>query len=331
MAFNKAKAMQEAEKSVGQGKTAQAIKQYLFVFEKDPADLGLLNTVGDLYVRDKNMPEALKYFHKLADSYTQEGFTVKAIAIYKKISKLDPSGVDVLLKMAALYTVQGLGREAREQYTQAVEFYKKKNQNDKALEIYRKIVALDPDNTNYRLRLADFLESQGKKPDATKAYIETVEIALRRGDAATTDLALKKAMGLDANNPQLQFLRARIALSKNQPDEVEKIIQSTPGLASDPATRQILLEAYLAGHKLDAAQKMIVDVFRANPADFSSMASFVDQCVGNGEFDAALKPLASVADLMIENKNHGLLMEALRKIWAKAPGHIPVLELIAKL
>lgn len=331
MAFNKAKALQEAEKSVSQGKTAQAIKQYLLIFEKEPTDLALLNTVGDLYVRDKNMPEALKQFHKLADSYTQEGFTVKAIAIYKKISKLDPSGVDVLLKMAELYTVQGLGREAREQYTQAVEYYKKKNLNDKALEIYRKIVALDPDNANYRLRLADFLESLGKKPDATKVYIETVESALRRGDTATTETALKKALGLDAKNPQLQFLRARIALSKNQPDEVENIIKSTPELAADPAARQILLEAYLAGHKLDAAQKMIVDVFRANPADFSSMASFVDQCLGNGEYDAALKPLAAVADLMIENKNHGLLMEALRKIWGKSPNNIPALELISKV
>ncbi|HLY62849.1 MAG TPA: tetratricopeptide repeat protein [Terriglobia bacterium] len=331
MAFNKAKALQEAEKSVSQGKTAQAIKQYLLIFEKEPTDLSLLNTVGDLYVRDKNMPEALKQFHKLADSYTQEGFTVKAIAIFKKISKLDPSGVDVLLKMAELYTVQGLGREAREQYSQAVEYYKKKNLNDKALEIYRKIVALDPDNANYRLRLADFLESLGKKPDATKVYIETVESALRRGDTATIDLAMKKAMSLEANNPQLQFLRARIALSKNQPDEVEKIITSTPELASDPAARQILLEAYLSGHKLDAAQKMIVEVFRANPADFSSMASFVDQCIGNGEYDAALKPLAAVADLMMENKNHGLLMEALRKIWAKSPTNIPALELISRV
>jgi len=331
MAFNKAKALQEAEKSVSQGKTAQAIKQYLLVFEKEPADLALLNTVGDLYVRSQNMPEALKYFHKLADSYTQEGFTVKAIAIYKKISKLDPSGVDVLLKMAELYTVQGLGREAREQYTQAIEFYKKKNLNDKAVEMFRKIVALDPENTNYRLRLGDFLDAQGKKPDAAKAYVETVEVALRKGDANAIDMALKKAMNLDAKNPQLQFLRARIALSKNQPDEVEKIIQSTPELASDASARQLLLEAYLAGHKLDAAQKMIVDVFRSSPADFSSMASFVDQCIGTGEFDAALKPLAAVADLMIENKNHGLLVEALRKIWSKSPSNVPVLELLCKV
>jgi tetratricopeptide (TPR) repeat protein len=331
MAFNKAKAMQEAEKSVGQGKTTQAIKQYLQVFEKDPADFGLLNTVGDLYVRDKNMPEALKYFHKLADTYTQEGFTVKAIAIYKKISKLDPSGVDDLLKMAELYTVQGLSREAREQYAQAVEFYKKKNQNDKALEVFQKIVALDPENTTYRIRLAEFYESVGKKPEATKTYIEVVEIALRRGDATATDLALKKALNLDAKNPQLQLLRARMALAKNQPDEVEKLLESSPELKSNPAARQILLEAYLAGHKLEAAEKMVVEVFRSNPADFSSMAAYADLCVENNELDAAVKPLAAVADTMIEQGNTGPLMEVLRRIWAKSPNHIPTLELINKV
>ncbi|HEV2233768.1 MAG TPA: tetratricopeptide repeat protein [Terriglobia bacterium] len=331
MAFNKAKAMQEAEKSVGQGKTAQAIKQYLFVFEKDPADLGLLNTVGDLYVRDKNMPEALKYFHKLADSYTQEGFTVKAIAIYKKISKLDPSGVDVLLKMAELYTVQGLSREAREQFAQAVEYYKKKNQNDKALEIFRKIVALDPENTNYRIRMAEFYENMGKKPEATKTYVEVVEIALRRGDAAATDLALKKALNLDPQNPQLLLLRARMALAKNQPDEVEKILEPSPELKSNPAARQILLDAYLAGHKLEAAEKMVVEVFRSNPADFSSLGAYADLCAANNEFDAAVKPLAAVADTMIEQGNTAPLMEALRRIWAKAPDHIPTLELVNKV
>ena len=84
MAFNKAKALQEAEKYVTHGKISQAIKQYQQILEKDPADLTLLNTVGDLCVRDKNVSEALKYFTKLAESFSQEGFTVKAIAIYKK-------------------------------------------------------------------------------------------------------------------------------------------------------------------------------------------------------------------------------------------------------
>ena len=116
MAFQKAKALQEAEKSVAQGKIAQAIRQYQEILEKDPADVSMLNTVGDLYIRDRNVTEGLKQFHRLAEAYTRDGFIVKAIAIYRKISKLDQNTADPLLKLAELYQLQGLSREAREQY-----------------------------------------------------------------------------------------------------------------------------------------------------------------------------------------------------------------------
>src|ERR1700674_3947315 len=116
MAFNKAKALQEAEKLVSQGKTSQAIKQYLQILENEPFDLALLNTIGDLYVREKNLNAALKQFTKLAELYVQEGFTLKAIAIYKKVTKIDRNSVEPLLKLAELYMVQGLQREAREQF-----------------------------------------------------------------------------------------------------------------------------------------------------------------------------------------------------------------------
>src|SRR5208283_2111533 len=118
MAFHRARALQEAEKSVAQGKIAQAIKLYQDILDNDPSDVSLLNTVGDLYIRDRNIPEGLKQFHKLAEAYVREGFNVKAIAIYRKISKVDPNSVDTLLKLAELYQLQGLSREARDQYLQ---------------------------------------------------------------------------------------------------------------------------------------------------------------------------------------------------------------------
>src|SRR5712664_1277633 len=116
MAFNKARALQEAQKLVSQGKVPLAIRQYLEIIENEPSDLILLNTVGDLCIREKNLSEALNYFNRLADAYVREGFTLKAIAIHKKISKLASGAVEPLLKLAELYTQQGLTREAREQY-----------------------------------------------------------------------------------------------------------------------------------------------------------------------------------------------------------------------
>ena len=163
MAFHKARALQQAEKSVAQGKIPQAIKQYQDILDNDPSDVSLLNTLGDLYIRDRNITEGLRQFHKLAEAYVREGFNVKAIAIYRKISKVDPNSVDTLLKLAELYQLQGLSREAREQYLQAAEFFKKRNQPERALESLRKLVQLDPENINFRNRLAAECEQAGKR------------------------------------------------------------------------------------------------------------------------------------------------------------------------
>jgi tetratricopeptide (TPR) repeat protein len=331
MAFNKAKAMQEAEKYISQGKNAQAIKQYLFILEKDPSDVSLLNTIGDLYYRDKNVPEALKHFHKLADAFTRDGFTVKAIAIYRKISKIDPNAVESLIKLAELYLLQGLNREAREQYAQAVEFYKKKNQPDKALEVFRKIVGLDPQNRTYRSRLAEFAEQLGRKDEAAQAYLDVAEIASRSGEPAVGEPALKKALELGAKSDQVYLLQARLALSKQDYGQVEKILDAVPELKASPAGRQLLLEAYLAAQKLELADRLVAETFHADPADFSPVASFSALCLKQGNVDAAVKLLREVADVLLERKETALLMETLRQIWAKNPQHVAALELIHEI
>ncbi len=151
MAFHKAKALQEAEKSVAQGKIAQAIKQYQLILDNEPSDLSLLNTIGDLFIRDRNITEGLRQFHRLAEAYVREGFNVKAIAIYRKITKVDPNSIETLMKLADLYQQQGLSREAREQYLQVADFYRKRNQLDRVLEVLHKLVQLDPETSAFAI------------------------------------------------------------------------------------------------------------------------------------------------------------------------------------
>jgi len=328
MAFNKAKAMQEAEKYVIQGKIPQAIKEYARILEKEPSDVTLLNTIGDLYFRQKNTSEALSHFRQLADAYVKEGFTVKAIAIYKKIIKIESNSVEPLLKIAELYVLQGLSREARDHYALAVEFYKKKNQTDKAIETFRKIVALDPDNTNYRTRYADFCVQAGKKEEAARAFLEVAEVALKRDDRATAENAVKKAAQLDQKSSQLQLVRAHLAFAKGDMGEVESILNSAPSLKTAPKGRDLLLKAYLAAHKVEAAEGLVMDVFHTNHDDFTPVSSFAAMCVERGRYDSALKALAASAEAMIARKNTGPLMDSLRQIWSKNSSHIPTLELL---
>jgi len=331
MAFNKAKAMQEAEKLVGQRKNLEAIKQYSMILERDPTDLTLLNTIGDLYYREKNTSEALKAFNKLGDAFMKDGFTVKAIAIFKKVSKIDPNAVDCLLKLAELYILQGLTREAREQYAHAVDYFKKKNQPDRALEVFHKIVLLDPANLTYRTKLAEFAEQLGKKLEAGKAYLELAEAAIANGDGAAASKAIKKASELDPKNSQVQVMQARLALKNRDYAQVEKIVESIPDLKNNPQGRQLLLESYLATQKLEQAEQLVSDVFRADPSNFSPLASFAALCMEMDKVDAALVPLSGAMGVLIERKETSPLMDVLRQMWTKFPQHLAVLELVRQV
>jgi len=331
MAFNKAKALQEAEKLVIQGKINQAIRQYFDIFEKDPSDVILLNTIGDLYIRDRNVSEGLKQFYRLAEAYVQDGFILKATAIYRKIVKLEPDSVDPLLKLVELYQTQRLAREARELYYQVAEFYKKKKQIDKVLETLRKVVQLDVENAPARVRLAAFCEEIGRKDEATQVYLEAAQLAFRRGDLAAAQVALKKVQELDPDNPQIHLLRAREALAAKHPEEVEAILSAIPGLKDDPTGRSLLIDSYLSTQQLEKAEKPVSDLFRANPTDFSPVASFVSKCVRVDQFDTALRALSGLADELIKQGNTSSLMESLRLIWSKSPQHLPTLELIYRI
>ena len=95
MAVQREQVVQTAEKYVSRGKIEPAIREYRKLLAENPNDINTLNRVGDLYARIHRIDEAVDFFTQIAEQYTAEGFFVKAIAIYKKINKLDPSKLDI--------------------------------------------------------------------------------------------------------------------------------------------------------------------------------------------------------------------------------------------
>jgi len=331
MAFNKAKSLQEAEKLVSQGKINQAIKRYFEILDHDSSDLSLLNTIGDLYVRERNVAEGLKQFYRLAEAYVQDGFPEKASAIYKKIVKLEPDSVDPLLNLVELYQSQRKVRETRDLYFQIADLYKKKKQNDNVLEILRKVVQLDGESTTARVRLGAFCVEIGRKDEATQVYLETAQLALRRGDLAAAQVASKKLQELDPNNPQTFLLKAHQALATGRPQEVEAILGAMPELKDNATARSILVDSYLATQQLEKAEKLVPEIFRANPAEFTPVASFVSTCLQANEVGTAFAPLSALADELIRKGDTNSLVESLRQIWNKSPQHLPTLELLYRI
>ena len=108
MVADRQKLIRNAERLVGRGKLNAAIDAYLAVLDSNPDDTTTLNRVGDLYVRLQRLGEAIELFKRAAEHFADEGFSVKAIAIYKKILRLDPVQLESSESLADLQARQGL-------------------------------------------------------------------------------------------------------------------------------------------------------------------------------------------------------------------------------
>src|SRR5437868_14369804 len=100
MSFDKSKAMRNAERHVAQGKIGAAISEYRAVVDNDPRDIATLNMLGDLYAKNADKRRAVECYMLVADHYNTQGFAQKAIAIFNKISRMQPDSIEVSAKLA---------------------------------------------------------------------------------------------------------------------------------------------------------------------------------------------------------------------------------------
>ncbi len=94
--------LKKANKLFRQGKTEAAIKEYKKILALKPDDLEVRRIVGDLQLRQNNNDEAIEQFEWIADHYRSEGFFAKAIAMYKRITRVKPNYDEALNKLAEL-------------------------------------------------------------------------------------------------------------------------------------------------------------------------------------------------------------------------------------
>jgi len=97
---DRVKVIEQAEKYVRAGRVKDAISEYEKLALTDPQDVGTLNIIGDLYIRLHHNDRAVGFFLKVAEEYERRGLFSQALAIYKKIHKLNPENVEYALKLA---------------------------------------------------------------------------------------------------------------------------------------------------------------------------------------------------------------------------------------
>jgi tetratricopeptide (TPR) repeat protein len=300
--FNKQKVLANAEKYVQQGKLQNAISEYEKILKNDAKDLTVTNTVGDLYSRIGETDQATECFKTVGDAYASQGFTVKAIAMYKKLSKLKPS-LENLLKLAELYTQQGLFNDARAQYLQVAEEFLKANELENAVRIFQKILEMDPENSNMRVRLAEVYVRLGKKTEAWQIFSAAAETLRSKGSLSGAEEILQRMLTLDPGNTYALLMQGKNLMESGDAAGAVAALQKISDIDSHPEGLRDLLKAYLLTGQLSDAGAVANKLLTVHN-DLSAISSFAEALMQAGQFENALQVYDQHAErLLAENSN----------------------------
>lgn len=327
MAVQRDKVIANAEKLVAKGKIDAAIKEYERLLEDNPNDVNTLNRIGDLWVRINRNDEAVKTFGKIADHYSKDGFFLKAIAIYKKINKLDPSKLDIYAKLADLYAKQGLAMEAKSQYQVLADYYLKHGDPANALGIYRKISELDPSSINVHVKLADLYGQNNQTAEALKEYDRVGRMLLKRGMLDEAVQVFKKALKIDAKNIELVESLVTALLEARDYDNALAIVETALEANRDhPRLTGMWGRIQLAKGDVQSARSTLERAVRGNPDEPAIRETLAEIYLKTNNADGALEMIAPLVDKALSRGERGSAVEMLNRVLRVDSGHTPTLE-----
>ncbi|MDP3234585.1 MAG: tetratricopeptide repeat protein [Myxococcales bacterium] len=213
--MDKNKIIEAAGKLVAKGAYDKAIKEYQKILEVDPKDVRILQKMGELYQKKNDNAQAATFIMKVAESYAKDGFFLKAVAQYKQVLKLDPTLIDINVQLAELHQQLQLMGEAMAYYQIVANHYDKQGDVKKSLDVLRKMVDLDPDNVQSRVKLADLYIREGMHDEASGELQRAAEHLKRQNRIDDYLRVAEKITALKPDDLVLARELAEIYLQRN--------------------------------------------------------------------------------------------------------------------
>lgn len=189
-----------AEKFRKKKQFEKAIKEYEYILSLYPGEKKLYNTVGDLYYQIRDQNNAVKYYSKYAEALENNNYPLQAIAIYKKINRINNGNIQILKKLAELYTEQDLIAESISIYLNLADIYKRQGSVKESISAYEKISYMQPDNQEVIHILIEQYIKEGMKSQAIVKYLGFAKLMKMRNEWENAKLIYDKIFELDPEN-----------------------------------------------------------------------------------------------------------------------------------
>lgn len=320
--------LQEADKLAGRGKVDAAIKEYRRALDLIPNDTNTLNRLGDLLVRVDRIPEAIDVYQKIAEHFGRDGFFLKAIAIYKKVNRLDPQRTDIYEQLADLYFKQGLAVEGRQQLLTLADWFLRSKNLPEAIRVHQRLVELEPTNFQARGKLVDLFVQLDDKANVAAEISTLGGMLLGRGMLEEAAKLYHRALDLVPEQAELVAPAVEALVAGGRAGQAAELGDRALAESSAPSVElaQAVARAKMEAGELGEARAVLERVLQEAGERTAVIQLYGDLMLRSGDISVAKEHMLPVVTRLAESGDRARASALVKKLLRSAPGDLEVLE-----
>jgi tetratricopeptide (TPR) repeat protein len=301
---DKSSIIKETQKYLARGQIDKAIAEWEKLIKEYP-DGNNYNTLGDLYLKKDDKQNAIDSFHKAANFFRHEGFSLKALALYKKILNINPSDPDSLFSLGELNEEKGLTTDAIKYYLATADSLSKEGKKEKLLDIYDKVLTLSPANIPLRNKVAEIYAKEGLMSEATKQYFQIAMLHAEKGEIEKSIGYYQKVLGAQPLNREailgINYLYEKTGNLEKAIEQMKEAINLFP---QDTDIHLRCAEIHIMSGMFDEAREYLGKVIEIEPANIKARRLLGDIYLNEGDREKAWTEYLPVLDEMILDEKY---------------------------
>lgn len=300
---SKAAVIKEAQKYLARGQVEKAIDMWEKLIKECP-DGNTYNALGDLYLKTGDKKNAVDSFHKAANFFMNEGFSLKALGLYKKILNINPSDADAFFALGQINEERGLKIDAIKYYLSAADSLAKEGRKERLLEVYDKIIAISPSNIPFRIKVAEIYMKEGLGPEAAREYLHIARLYEEKEETEKSLEYYQKSLEIQPSSKEAILGVIHIyAKTGNLDLAIEQMKSATSFFPQDTDIYLKCAEIYSMTERLDNAIECLSKVTEIEPANITAARLFGEIYIKKGNREKAWMKYLNVLDEMILDMN----------------------------
>jgi pilus assembly protein FimV len=316
-----------AEKFVKKGKLTDAISEYKKLLTGDTQEVNVRSIISNLYLKLNQKRKALDELSQVASHYEERGLYSQAMAVYKKINKLNPKDTEASMKLGDLYSRQGFPSEAKQEYLKVGKDLIRDNQIKRAIFLYEKLKKIDRKDPEARLALADLFTREGSTDQAVEELNEAAAIKIRGNDLKHARELLNRAKKLKPDHQRT--MSNLIDLLKREDEKKEALSLIDDILKKDKDNVKALRQMgnlYFDDQNLEKAQEVFSKIISIRPKDVRAMVKLGRINILQDNLDQAFELYQPMVDNFTQQQQIEKAIGLLGLILSSKKAHLPTLE-----